>query len=101
MDNIDKDIFMKTVLRISCSAHRLLPGRSVYLYRDAGLPNAAKGIYEILVKLPEQNGEPRYCIRSDREPYTRSVREGDIKLTRPADVRTLSARDLEQATRRR
>ena len=53
-------------------------GQTVRLAR--GLPNrgAADGDYRIVRQLPDNGGEPQYCIKSDREPHERVVKEGNL-----------------------
>jgi hypothetical protein len=51
-------------------------GQTVRLVR--GFPNRADGDYRIVRQLPDNGGEPQYCIKSDREPHERVVKEGDL-----------------------
>jgi hypothetical protein len=39
---------------------------------------AADGDYRIVRQLPDNGGEPQYCIKSDREPHERVVKEGNL-----------------------
>ncbi len=41
--------------------------------------NAAAGNYEVLAQLPERDGDLQYRIKSDREPYQRIVKEGELE----------------------
>jgi hypothetical protein len=43
------------------------------------LRNAAAGNYEVLAQLPERDGDLQYRIKSDREPYQRIVKEGELE----------------------
>jgi hypothetical protein len=41
--------------------------------------NAAAGNYEVLARLPTRDGEFQYRIKSNREPYQRVVKEGELE----------------------
>jgi len=41
--------------------------------------NVAGGNYEVLAQLPTRDGELQYRIKSDREPYQRVVKEGELE----------------------
>jgi hypothetical protein len=57
--------------------HRFAAGHVVRLGRAT--PFAATGNYAVVAQLPERDGEFQYRIKSDREPYARIVREGEIE----------------------
>ncbi len=60
-------------------AHRFATGHMVRLGRATPFRNAAAGNYEVTAQLPERDGEFQYCIKSDREPYERIVKEGELE----------------------
>ena len=43
------------------------------------LRNAVPGLYEVLAQLPARDGELQYRVKSDREPYQRSVKELELE----------------------
>ena len=45
------------------------------------LRTAAPGRYRVLRLIPRDSGEPRYCIRSEREKHDRVVAECDLTLS--------------------
>ena len=45
------------------------------------LRSAAPGRYQVLRLIPRDSGEPRYCIRSEREKHDRVVAECDLTLS--------------------
>ena len=61
------------------TVHRFAAGHIVRLGRTTPFHNAAEGDYEVTAQLPERDGEFQYCIKSDREPYERIVREGELE----------------------
>jgi hypothetical protein len=68
---------MRTAYIDAFVVHRFAAGHVVRLGR--GTPFAAAGNYEVVAQLPERDGELQYCIKSDREPYERIVREREIE----------------------
>ena len=60
-------------------SHRFAIGNIVRLSRAAPLKNASGGPYEVMARLPEREGEPQYRIKSDREPYQRIAKEGELE----------------------
>ena len=59
--------------------HRFAAGHVVHLGRAVPFRNAAAGNYEVVAQLPERDGEFQYRIKSDREPYQRIVKEGELE----------------------
>jgi hypothetical protein len=59
--------------------HRFPAGHVVRLGGATPFRNAAAGHYAVMAQLPERDGELQYCIKSDREPYQRIVKEGEVK----------------------
>ena len=53
-------------------------GQTVRLARGLPYRNAADGDYRIVRQLPDNGGEPQYCIKSDREPHERVVKKGNL-----------------------
>jgi hypothetical protein len=58
--------------------HQFHIGQTVYLRRSAFARNAAAGLYEIRAVLPEEDGRPRYRIKSLIEPHERVVPEPEL-----------------------
>jgi hypothetical protein len=77
MDNIIAGAVMRTPHADAVASHRFAAGHMVRLSRAIPLRNAAAGYYEVLV--PERDGDLQYCIKSDREPYQRIVKEGELE----------------------
>jgi hypothetical protein len=59
--------------------HRFAVGATVRLNRIGSFGNAVSGAYKILAKLPEQDGELQYRIKSEHEPYQRIVKEYQLE----------------------
>jgi hypothetical protein len=53
-------------------------GQPVYLQHTIARHNAAPGMYEIRAVLPDENGRPRYRIKSLIEPHERVVSENEL-----------------------
>jgi hypothetical protein len=70
---------MRTAQSNAIICHRYRIGILVRLSRVIPLRNAVPGPYEILAQLPEREGELQYRIKSDREPYQRIVKEGELE----------------------
>lgn len=70
---------MRAIQQTAAVGHRFAIGSMVCLMRAIPLRNAVPGPYEVLAKLPEQQGEYQYRVKSEREPYQRIVKEGDIE----------------------
>jgi hypothetical protein len=60
--------------------HRFAAGQLVRFRWSNPFSNAAHGDYTIVGLLPERDGELQYSIKSDREPYQRIVKEGDVEI---------------------
>jgi len=61
------------------SDHRFAIGSMVRLSRIFPVRNACPGAYEVVAQLPDSEGEHQYCIKSDREPYRRIVKERQLE----------------------
>lgn len=59
--------------------HRFAVGATVRLNRIGSFGNAVSRAYKILAKLPEQDGELQYRIKSEHEPYQRIVKEYQLE----------------------
>jgi hypothetical protein len=79
MDNIIAGAVMRAPHADAVASHRFAAGHMVRLSRAIPLRNAAAGNYEVLAQLPERDGDLQYRIKSDREPYQRIVKEGDLE----------------------
>ena len=79
MDNIIAGAVMRTPHADAAASHRFAAGHMVRLSRAIPLRNAAAGNYEVLAQLPERDGDLQYRIKSDREPYQRIVKEGELE----------------------
>jgi hypothetical protein len=79
MDNIIAGAVMRAPHADAVASHRFAAGRMVRLSRAIPLRNAAAGNYEVLAQLPERDGDLQYRIKSDREPYQRIVKEGELE----------------------
>jgi hypothetical protein len=77
MDSITAGAVMMTA-RVDV-VHRFAAGHVVRLGRTTPFHNAAAGNYAVVAQLPERDGELQYCIKSDREPYERIVKEDEIE----------------------
>jgi hypothetical protein len=80
MDNIIAGAVMKAPHANAVANHRFTAGHIVRLSRAIPLRNAAAGNYAVLAQLPERDGELQYRIKSDREPYQRIVKEGELEI---------------------
>lgn len=60
--------------------HRFAAGRLVRFRWTNPLSNAAAGDYKVVALLPARDGEFQYSIKSDREPYHRIVKEGELDV---------------------
>jgi len=58
--------------------HQFYVGQTVYLRRSPSTQNAAAGAYEIRALLPEEDGRPRYRIKSLIEPHERIASEHEL-----------------------
>ncbi len=79
MDDIIAGDIMITAQQHTVEMHRFGAGHLVrfsetFPYRR----NVAAGNYEILAQLPARDGEFQYRIKSDREPYQRVAKEGEL-----------------------
>jgi hypothetical protein len=79
MDNIIAGAVMRAPHADAVASHRFTAGHMVRLSRAFLLRNAAAGNYEVFAQLPERDGELQYRIKSDREPYQRIVKEGELE----------------------
>jgi hypothetical protein len=70
---------MRIVYADSPLAHRFASGHLVRLCGSTPFRYAAPGDYEVVGQLPERDGEFQYCIKSNREPYQRIVRESELE----------------------
>ena len=70
---------MTKMHRKSVDNHRFAVGATVRLNRIGYFGNAVSGAYKILAKLPEQDGELQYRIKSEHEPYQRIVKEYQLE----------------------
>lgn len=59
-------------------AYQFQSGQLVRLSRSIR-HNGAQGDYEIIRRLPDENGEQRYRIKSIQEPYERVAKESDLE----------------------
>jgi hypothetical protein len=69
---------MKEIHQNASVGHRFAIGNTVQISKVAPLRNAASGLYEILARLPERDGEFQYRIKSQREPYQRIIKEDEL-----------------------
>ena len=72
---------MRTPHANAVASHRFVAGHMVRLSRAIPLRNAAAGNYEVLAQLPARDGDLQYRIKSDREPYQRIVKEGELETS--------------------
>ena len=79
MDIIIAGAVMRAPHADAVASHRFAAGHMVRLSRAIPLRNAAAGNYEVLAQLPERDGDLQYRIKSDREPYQRIVKEGELE----------------------
>jgi hypothetical protein len=63
----------------SATSHRYHVGQLVRLNGGFPLRNAVAGDYKVLSQLPSRDGELQYRIKSNREPYERVVKEGELE----------------------
>ena len=56
--------------------HRFRVGQSVDL-----IPRVAKGSYEIIRLMPENENDPQYCVKSAAERHERVVPESELELS--------------------
>jgi hypothetical protein len=60
--------------------HKFRVGQSVALIPRV-IRQAAKGSYEIVRLMPENEDDPRYCVKSIAERHERVVPESELELT--------------------
>lgn len=60
-------------------AHMFAAGNVVHLNRRYPPRKAAPGQYKIVAQLPEREGQLQYRIKSDREPFYRTVAEHELE----------------------
>jgi hypothetical protein len=61
------------------TTHRYHVGQIVRLGGGFPLRNAVTGEYKVVSQLPSRDGELQYRIKSNREPYERVVKEGELE----------------------
>jgi hypothetical protein len=54
-------------------------GNLVHLRRRFPLRKAASGAYKVVAQLPERDGQVQYRIKSDCEPFSRTVSENELE----------------------
>jgi hypothetical protein len=59
--------------------HRFHPGQRVRFNHDTRFRNTAGDSYEVVRRLPYEDGEYRYRIKSAREQHERVVRESELE----------------------
>ena len=59
--------------------HRFRPGQRVRLSRGTASRNLSEGSCEIIRRLPYEDGEYRYRIKSAHEQHERVVKESDLE----------------------
>jgi len=74
---------MRAILQNTVVTDRFPVGTMVRLSRTRPLHNAVSGLYEVLARLPERDGEFQYRIKSEREPYQRIMKASELE---PADI---------------
>jgi hypothetical protein len=79
-----EDIVASAVMRFdqelaATTTHRFHVGQMVRLSGSFPLRNAVTGDYKVLSQLPSRDGELQYRIKSNREPYERVVKEGELE----------------------
>jgi predicted transposase YdaD len=79
MDDINAGVIMRSMQQTAAVDHRFAIGSIVRLRRTIPLRNAVPGLYEVLAKLPQQQGEFQYRVKSEREPYQRIMKEGEVE----------------------
>jgi hypothetical protein len=66
--------------------HKFQVGQSVDLIPSI-VRRAAKGTYEIIRLIPDNDDDPQYRVKSPAEPHERVVPESQLELsTKPASV---------------
>lgn len=70
---------MTKMHRKSVDNHRFAVGATVRLNRIGSFGNAVSGAFNIIAKLPEQDGELQYRIKSEHEPFQRTVKEYQLE----------------------
>ena len=71
---------MTKMRRESVDNHRFAVGATVRLNRNGSFGNAVSGAFKIIAKLPEQDGELQYRIKSEHEPFQRTVKEYQLEM---------------------
>lgn len=61
-------------------SHRFAIGAMVRLNKIGPFGNAIPGAYKVLARLPEQDGDLQYRIKSEGEPYQRIVKEYQLEM---------------------
>jgi hypothetical protein len=65
--------------------HKFQVGQSVDLIPRI-IRQAAKGSYEIIRLMPENEDDPRYCIKSTAERHERVVPESELELSSKSET---------------
>jgi hypothetical protein len=65
--------------------HKFQVGQSVDLIPRI-IRQAAKGSYEIIRLMPENEDDPRYCIKSNAERHERVVPESELELSSKSET---------------
>jgi hypothetical protein len=71
---------MRTAYQNAVVIHAFGIGNMVRFSATLRLPNAVAGPYRVVAQLPERDGEFKYRIKSDREPYERIVKEDELRF---------------------
>jgi hypothetical protein len=59
--------------------HKFMPGHTVQFRPAARDHYATRGMYLVIKKLPERDGELEYRIKSLGEPHERIARESELR----------------------
>ena len=76
----------------STSGSAFSVGNLVYLRRRFPLRKAAPGAYKVVAQLPERDGQVQYRIKSDCEPFSRTVSKNELERHLDAEAALTGAR---------
>jgi hypothetical protein len=63
------------------ATHKYAPGQSVRFSPSRGEDGSARGVYTIVIRLPETENVPQYRIRAKTDGRERVVREDQLDRT--------------------
>jgi hypothetical protein len=67
-------------MALSTSGPGFVIGNLVHLKHRFPLRKAVPGPYKVVAQLPERDGQFQYRIKSDGEPFSRTVNENELEL---------------------